>query len=76
MDKDIRTPLVSIIVRSMGRPELRLALESIAAQDYPRVEVILVDASGGTHPPLPDIRWRPGHVLRKVGGDHRLPRPV
>ncbi|MDQ1314698.1 MAG: hypothetical protein QG662_807, partial [Pseudomonadota bacterium] len=76
MDIDIRTPLVSIIVRSMGRPELRLALESIAAQDYPRIEVVLVDASGGDHPPLPDIRWRPGHVLRKAGGDRRLPRPV
>lgn len=76
MDKDILTPLVSIVVRSMGRPELRLALESIAAQDYPRIEIILVDASGGTHPPLPDIDWQPGHVLRKVGGDRRLPRPV
>ena len=76
MDKDIYTPLVSIVVRSMGRPELRLALESIAAQDYPRIEIILVDASGGTHPPLPDIDWQPGHVLRKVGGDRRLPRPM
>jgi len=73
---DSRTPLVSIIVRSMGRPELRLALESIAAQDYPRIETVLVDASGGSHPPLPDIDWPPGHVLRKVGGDRRLPRPV
>lgn len=76
MDKDIRTPLVSIVVRSMGRPELHLALESIAAQDYPRIEIVLVDATDGTHPPLPDIEWRPGHVLRKVGGDRRLPRPV
>lgn len=76
MDKDIFTPLVSIVVRSMGRPELRLALESIAAQDYPRIEIVLVDASGGTHPPLPDIDWQPGHVLRKVGGDRRLPRPM
>jgi hypothetical protein len=76
MDKDARVPLVSIVVRSMGRPELRLALESIAAQDYPRIEIILVDATGGTHPPLPDIGWRPGHVLHKVGGDRRLPRPM
>jgi tetratricopeptide (TPR) repeat protein len=76
MDKDVFTPLVSIVVRSMGRPELRLALESIAAQDYPRIEIVLVDASGGTHPPLPDIDWQPGHVLHKVGGDRRLPRPV
>ena len=76
MNNDVRTPLVSIVVRSMGRPELRLALESIAAQDYPRIEIVLVDATGGTHPPLPDIAWRPGHVLHKVGGDRRLPRPM
>jgi tetratricopeptide (TPR) repeat protein len=70
------TPLVSIIVRSMGRPELRHALQSIAAQDYPNIEIIVVDATGGTHPPLPDIAWRPGHRLRRVGGDRRLPRPL
>jgi glycosyltransferase involved in cell wall biosynthesis len=68
-------PLVSIIVRSMGRPELRVALESLAAQDYPALDVIVVDATGGTHPPLPDIGWRPGHILRMVGGERRLPRP-
>lgn len=68
-------PLVSIIVRSMGRPELRLALESLAAQDYPNLEVIVVDASGGTHPPLPDIVWAPGHRIRVVGGERRLSRP-
>ncbi len=67
--------LVSIIVRSMGRPELRLALESLAAQDYPALEIIVVDATGGTHPPLPDIAWRPGHRVRMVGGDRRLLRP-
>jgi glycosyltransferase involved in cell wall biosynthesis len=68
-------PLVSIIVRSMGRPELRLALESLAAQDYPALDVIVVDATGGTHPPLSDIGWRPGHTLRMVGGKQCLPRP-
>lgn len=67
--------LVSIIVRSMGRPELRLALESLAAQDHPALEVIVVDATGGTHPPLPDIAWRPGHRVRMVGGSQRLLRP-
>jgi hypothetical protein len=76
MDKDAYLPLVSIVVRSMGRPELHLALESIAAQDYPRIEIVLVDATGGTHPPLPDIGWRPGHALRMVGGDRPLPRPM
>jgi glycosyltransferase involved in cell wall biosynthesis len=68
-------PLVSIIVRSMGRPELRLALESLAAQDYPALDVIVVDATGGAHPPLPEIAWRSGHEVRLVGGGQPLLRP-
>jgi tetratricopeptide (TPR) repeat protein len=68
-------PLVSVIVRSMGRPELRVALESIARQDYPNVEVIVVDATGGNHPTLPDIAWQSGHSIRIVGGHRQLPRP-
>ncbi|MEO6423098.1 MAG: glycosyltransferase [Candidatus Nitrotoga sp.] len=68
-------PLLSVIVRSMGRPELRLALESIARQDYPDVEVIVVDATGGSHLALPAIAWRSGHSIRIVGGHHCLPRP-
>lgn len=68
-------PLVSVIVRSMGRPELRLALESIARQDYPNVEVIVVDATGGSHPALPAIAWPSSHSIRTVGGHRRLPRP-
>ncbi|CAH1903666.1 Glycosyl transferase family 2 [Candidatus Nitrotoga sp. HW29] len=68
-------PLVSVIVRSMGRPELRLALESIARQDYPNVEIIVVDATGGNHPTLPVIVWQPGHSIRIVGGHCRLMRP-
>lgn len=60
----------------MGRPELAQALASIARQNYPKIEVIVVDATGGSHPPLPDIAWRPGHVLRVVGGGRRLPRPL
>lgn len=67
-------PLVSIIVRSMGRPELRIALESLAAQDYPALDVIVVDATGGIHPPLPQIAWRAGHEIRMVKGERRLPR--
>ncbi|CAG9931710.1 glycosyltransferase [Candidatus Nitrotoga arctica] len=68
-------PLVSVIVRSIGRPELGLALASIARQDYPNVEVIVVDATGGSHPPLPAITWQSGHSIRIVGGHRRLPRP-
>tara|TARA_B110000444_G_scaffold250243_1_gene276353 strand:- start:637 stop:1782 length:1146 start_codon:yes stop_codon:yes gene_type:complete len=38
--------LVSIICRTLGRPELQQALRSIASQDYPNIEIILVDAAG------------------------------
>lgn len=37
---------VSIICRTLGRPELQQALQSIASQDYPNIEIILVDARG------------------------------
>lgn len=40
------TPRVSIICRTLGRPELQQALQSIASQDYPHIEIILVDAAG------------------------------
>lgn len=43
-------PLVSVIVRSVDRPELDEALESVAVQTYPRIEVIVVDALGSGHP--------------------------
>jgi len=39
-------PLISIIVRSMGRPQLEEALQSISEQTYPALEVIVVDAQG------------------------------
>lgn len=42
---DPQTPLVSIICRSMGRPELEEALASAAGQTHPRLEIILVDAA-------------------------------
>lgn len=44
-------PLVSILIRSLGRPLLREAVESVGAQTYPRIEVIVVDALGSGHPP-------------------------
>jgi len=39
-------PLVSVIVRTMGRDQLADALESIARQTYPNIEVVVVDARG------------------------------
>ncbi len=47
-------PLVSVIVRSIGRDELQQALESVAGQGYPNIEVIVVNARGADHPPLED----------------------
>lgn len=37
---------VSVICRTLGRPELQQALRSIASQDYPSIEIVLVDATG------------------------------
>lgn len=45
-------PLVSVIVRSTDRRSLPEVLDSIACQTYPRVEVLIVNASGIPHPSL------------------------
>ena len=42
-------PLVSVIIRSMDRPTLSDALDSVALQTYPIIEVILVHAKGQEH---------------------------
>jgi hypothetical protein len=47
-------PLVSILVRSMDRPTLQRALDSITAQDYPNIEVVVVAAGAVEHRDLPD----------------------
>jgi LmbE family N-acetylglucosaminyl deacetylase len=51
-------PLVSVIVRSMDRPTLAEALDSLAAQTYPNIEVLVVNAKGGAHSPLPEFGGR------------------
>jgi tetratricopeptide (TPR) repeat protein len=71
----VSAPLVSVVVRSMGRPELVAALQSLACQDHPSMDVIVVDATGGRHPPLPSLDWRDGHTVRMVGGERPLRRP-
>ena len=37
----------------MDRPTLSAALDSIAAQDYPHIEIVLVNALGQAHRPMP-----------------------
>ena len=63
-------PLVSVIVRTMGRPELRRALESVAAQSHRPLELVLVDAAGSgiSAPALHGI------PVTLVGGQGRLDR--
>jgi tetratricopeptide (TPR) repeat protein len=60
----------SIIIRSMGRPELHDALAALAAQTWPDIEVVVVAASGPAHPEPPpacgphSIRFVPCAVPR------------
>jgi glycosyltransferase involved in cell wall biosynthesis len=70
---DTSSPLVSLLVRSSARMTLQAALDSIGAQDYPQLEVIVLAASGRDHPAVPE---RTGsHPLRLVKSDVRLSRP-
>lgn len=67
-------PLVSVIVRSMGRATLAAALESIGEQQGITAEVIVVAACGPAHPPIPSSCGP--HPVRLVGGEQRLSRPA
>jgi tetratricopeptide (TPR) repeat protein len=44
------SPLASVVIRSVARPQLADALAAVAAQTYPAIEVVVVDATGGGHP--------------------------
>lgn len=45
-------PLVSVIIRSMDRPSLAQALGSLADQTYANLQVVVVNAKGGSHGPV------------------------
>jgi tetratricopeptide (TPR) repeat protein len=66
--------LVSIIVRSMARDVLTDALESIAQQTWPHIEIVLVAACGSSHPEPPATCGR--YPIRFVRGDRPRLRPV
>jgi tetratricopeptide (TPR) repeat protein len=53
----------------MARPTLAAALDAIAAQDYGNIEVVVVAASGASHP-APDAK------VRFVASDVPLSRPL
>jgi len=61
-------PMVSIIVRSMDRPTLGRALDSLALQTWPHVEVVVVNAKGGDHAAIPEYCGRFPLRLINQGG--------
>lgn len=66
-------PRISVIVRSTNRHSLGEALDSIAAQDYAPLEVIVVGASGADHP-VPAKRAG-AHAVRFAPSSVPLSRP-
>jgi GT2 family glycosyltransferase len=67
-------PLVSVLVRSMDRPTLDDALDSIALQTYPNIEVVVVEACGPAHRRLGERCGR--FPLRQVGTGTHLDRAI
>jgi hypothetical protein len=45
---EVAQPLVSVIVRTMARPSLAIALDCIAAQTHRPIEIVLVDAAAAS----------------------------
>lgn len=71
-DLEIAQPLVTVIVRSMDRRLLDEALDSVALQSYPRIEVVVVNAKGGDHSKLSD--WCGRFPLRFISTTTSLDR--
>ncbi len=65
-------PLVSIIIRSMDRPTLSDALDSVALQTYPNIEVVLVNAKGADHREVGE--WCGHFPLHMISNDEQLQR--
>jgi LmbE family N-acetylglucosaminyl deacetylase len=70
--EDAAPPLVSVIVRSIDRPQLVDALDSIALQTYQNIEIVLVDAKGHCHSNVPG--WCGRFPIREVSSDTPLSR--
>lgn len=60
-------PLVSVLIRNLGRPLLDEALDSVALQTYSHIEVVVVNAQASAHRKLSDICGRfPMRVVNTV----------
>lgn len=68
--KDV--PLISVIVRSMDRPTLSKALDSVALQTYSNIEVVVVNAKGEKHSQLGE--WCGHFPLRIINTGEALQR--
>jgi glycosyltransferase involved in cell wall biosynthesis len=68
MSSKATPPLVSVVVRSMGRPTLDRTLARIAAQTHRPLEIVLVHASGSPSEPatlhIPVVNVRQGPLDR------------
>ena len=60
-------------MRSSARPSIAETLASIARQGYPRIEIVVVVATGAGHPPLPGAAGV--HPVRVVTRGRPLTRP-
>jgi LmbE family N-acetylglucosaminyl deacetylase/glycosyltransferase involved in cell wall biosynthesis len=67
-------PIISVIVRTMHRPELSDALNSLSKQTYPNVEIIVVDALGTGELDLSNHCG--SFPLRVISANIPLPRPA
>lgn len=65
-------PLVSVIIRSMDRPTLSDALDSVALQTYQHIEVVVVNAKGEGHRKLDE--WCGRFPLRTIENGESLDR--
>lgn len=69
------TPLVSVLIRSTDRPTLQRAIDSVVAQTWPNIEIVVAAAAGEAHRPLPDaIGDRPVRLVFAPSGQP-LSRP-
>ncbi|RKT44480.1 glycosyltransferase [Thiocapsa rosea] len=68
------SPLVSVLMRSMDRDTIMEALDSIALQTYPNIEVIVANARGVGHRPLSELCGR--FPLKFLDSEKPLQRSV